>query len=174
MLDLKRIGKARKRISEVISKTPFAYAPILSEISGYEIYLKKENLQRTGSFKLRGAFNKIATLIEEGRKNGVVAASAGNHAQGVAFASKHFNIDATMGGFTPMVVIPWNWISDRVFDFSLSSNAVIGGSWILDLGLCRVFNNVNLSTVLWYIMSNIPPPVNYNIMTLLFKFKIKF
>jgi len=96
MLDLKRIGRARKRISEVISKTPFAYAPILSEISGYEIYLKKENLQRTGSFKLRGAFNKIATLIEEGRKNGVVAASAGNHAQGVAFASKHFNIDATI------------------------------------------------------------------------------
>ncbi|WP_456458553.1 threonine ammonia-lyase [Nitratifractor sp.] len=96
MVDLKRIGRARKRISDVVLRTPFAYAPILSEISGYEIYLKKENLQRTGSFKLRGAFNKIAALIEEGRKNGVVAASAGNHAQGVAFAARHFGIDATI------------------------------------------------------------------------------
>ncbi len=96
MLDLKRIGRARKRISDVVLRTPFAYAPILSELSGYEIYLKKENLQRTGSFKLRGAFNKIAVLIEESRRNGVVAASAGNHAQGVAFAARHFGIDGTI------------------------------------------------------------------------------
>ncbi len=96
MLDLKKIGRARKRIADVVLHTPFAYAPILSELSGYEIYLKKENLQRTGSFKLRGAFNKIAVLIEGGRRNGVVAASAGNHAQGVAFASRHFGIDGTI------------------------------------------------------------------------------
>ena len=96
MVDLKRIGRARKRIGEVVLRTPFAYAPILSELSGYEIYLKKENLQRTGSFKLRGAFNKVAVLIEEGRRNGVVAASAGNHAQGVAFAARHFGIDGTI------------------------------------------------------------------------------
>ncbi len=96
MLDLKKIGRARKRISSVVLHTPLAYAPILSELSGYEIYLKKENLQRTGSFKLRGAFNKIAVLMEEGRSNGVVAASAGNHAQGVAFASRHFGIDGTI------------------------------------------------------------------------------
>ncbi len=96
MLDLKKIGRARKRIADVVLHTPFAYAPILSELSGYEIYLKKENLQRTGSFKLRGAFNKIAVLIEEGQRNGVVAASAGNHAQGVAFAARHFGIDATI------------------------------------------------------------------------------
>jgi len=96
MLDLKRIGRARKRLSEVAYKTPFAYAPLLSEMTGLEIYLKKENLQRTGSFKLRGAFNKIAVLVEEGRRNGVVAASAGNHAQGVAFAARHFGIDGTI------------------------------------------------------------------------------
>ncbi len=96
MLDLKKIGRARKRIADVVLHTPFAYAPILSELSGYEIYLKKENLQRTGSFKLRGAFNKIAALIEEGRRDGVVAASAGNHAQGVAFAARHFGIDGTI------------------------------------------------------------------------------
>jgi threonine dehydratase len=79
-----------------VHRTPFAYAPILSEISGYEVYLKKENLQRTGAFKLRGAFNKIASLVESGENGGVVAASAGNHAQGVAFSAKHFGIDATI------------------------------------------------------------------------------
>jgi threonine dehydratase len=65
-------------------------------MSGYEVYLKKENLQHTGAFKLRGAFNKIASLIENGKKGGVVAASAGNHAQGVAFSANHFGIKATI------------------------------------------------------------------------------
>jgi threonine dehydratase len=96
MLDLNNIKKAYERVLGVVHRTPFAYAPILSEMSGYEVYLKKENLQRTGAFKLRGAFNKIATLMEAGNKGGVVAASAGNHAQGVAFAAKHFAIDATI------------------------------------------------------------------------------
>ncbi len=96
MLDLQSIEKAYDRVSRVVHKTPFAYAPILSEISGYEVYLKKENLQRTGAFKLRGAFNRIAALVESGNKGGVVAASAGNHAQGVAFSAKYFNIDATI------------------------------------------------------------------------------
>ncbi len=96
MLDLNSIEKAYERVSDVVHRTPFAYAPILSEISGYEVYLKKENLQRTGAFKLRGAFNKIASLIENEQKGGVVAASAGNHAQGVAFSAKHFGIDATI------------------------------------------------------------------------------
>ena len=96
MLDLNRIKKAYERVDGVVHRTPFSYAPILSELSGYEIYLKKENLQRTGAFKLRGAFNKIASLVEAGEHNGVVAASAGNHAQGVAFSAKHFGIEATI------------------------------------------------------------------------------
>ena len=96
MLDLQSIEKAYSRVSSVVHKTPFAYAPILSEISGYEVYLKKENLQRTGAFKLRGAFNRIAALVENGNRGGVVAASAGNHAQGVAFSAKYFNIDASI------------------------------------------------------------------------------
>ena len=101
MLDLNSIKKAYERVKNVVHRTPFAYAPNLSELSGYEVYLKKENLQRTGAFKLRGAFNRIATLVEDSKKNsikleGVVAASAGNHAQGVAFSAKHFNIDATI------------------------------------------------------------------------------
>ena len=96
MLDLKSIEKAYDRVSDVVHRTPFSYAPILSQLSGYEVYLKKENLQRTGAFKLRGAFNKIASLIEKGDRGGVVAASAGNHAQGVAFSAKYFNIEATI------------------------------------------------------------------------------
>jgi len=96
MLDLNSIKEAEKRVEGVVHHTPFSYAPILSEMSGYEVYLKKENLQRTGAFKLRGAFNKIATLVEENKRGGVVAASAGNHAQGVAFSAKHFGIEATI------------------------------------------------------------------------------
>ncbi len=96
MLSLEQVKEAYARLEGVVHHTPFSYAPILSEMSGYEVYLKKENLQRTGAFKLRGAFNKIATLVEAGRKGGVVAASAGNHAQGVAFAANHFGIEATI------------------------------------------------------------------------------
>jgi threonine dehydratase len=96
MVNLKTIEEAYARLQGVVHKTPFGYAPILSQLSGYEVYLKKENLQRTGAFKLRGAFNKIATLIENESLGGVVAASAGNHAQGVAYAAKHFGIEATI------------------------------------------------------------------------------
>jgi len=107
MLDLTTIKKASERLEGVIHHTPFSYAPILSEVSGYEVYLKKENLQRTGAFKLRGAFNKIASLIESGKRGGVVAASAGNHAQGVAFSAKYFGIEATivMPDSTPLTKI---------------------------------------------------------------------
>ncbi len=96
MLDLKDIQTAVKRLANIVHHTPMSHAPILSDMTGCEIYIKKENLQRTGSFKLRGAFNKIASLVEAGSKNGVVAASAGNHAQGVAFAARHFGIDGTI------------------------------------------------------------------------------
>jgi len=107
MLDLNCIQKAYERVEGVVHRTPFSYAPILSEMSGYEVYLKKENLQRTGAFKLRGAFNKIASLVESGARGGVVAASAGNHAQGVAFSAKYFGIEATivMPESTPLTKI---------------------------------------------------------------------
>jgi threonine dehydratase len=96
MINLEDVKKAAKRLDNVALKTPLAYAPILSKKYNQKIFLKKDNLQITGSFKLRGAFNKIATLMEEGGTKGVVAASAGNHAQGVAMSAHHFNIDATI------------------------------------------------------------------------------
>jgi threonine dehydratase len=107
MIQLYEITQASERIKDVVVKTPLNYAPILSEKYNSKIYIKKENLQLTGSFKLRGAFNKIANLSEEDRKKGVVAASAGNHAQGVAYSSKHFHIDATivMPEATPLLKV---------------------------------------------------------------------
>ncbi len=107
MIPLQKIQKAKERIEGVAVKTPFSYAPYLSELSGSEVYLKKENLQVTGAFKLRGAYNKIASLSEEERKKGVVAASAGNHAQGVALSASKFGVNATivMPESTPLTKI---------------------------------------------------------------------
>jgi threonine dehydratase len=90
---------AREMLSDVISPTPLLYSRVLSERFDGPVYLKCENLQRTGSFKVRGAYVRIARLSERERASGVVAASAGNHAQGVAFA-------AGMLGATATVVMP--------------------------------------------------------------------
>ena len=96
MITLKEIQEAKQTLNGVVHYTPLAHAPILSKNLNANIYLKKENLQLTGSFKLRGAFNKIASLSNEEKKSGVVAASAGNHAQGLAYSANHYKIDATI------------------------------------------------------------------------------
>ncbi len=107
MLEIEKIYKAKDRIKGTVLKTPFSYAPHLSEISDCEVYLKKENLQITGAFKIRGAYNKIASLNDDERRCGVVAASAGNHAQGVALSAKKFDIKAVivMPESTPLTKI---------------------------------------------------------------------
>ena len=107
MVDLETIYQAHERIRGTVVETPFAYAPRLSEQCGAEIYLKKENLQVTGAFKIRGAYNKIATLSDAERQCGVIAASAGNHAQGVAMAAQMFGIKAliVMPESTPLTKI---------------------------------------------------------------------
>jgi threonine dehydratase len=81
VITLEDIKEAQRTLKNVVHRTALAYSSVLSEVTGGEIYLKMENLQKTGSFKIRGAYNKIAHLSEEERKRGVVAASAGNHAQ---------------------------------------------------------------------------------------------
>jgi len=96
LIPLQTIEDAQKRIQEVVVNTPFSYAPHLSKLAEMEVFLKKENLQNTGAFKLRGAYNKIATLSKQERDSGVVAASAGNHAQGVAFSAQKFGIKAVI------------------------------------------------------------------------------
>ncbi len=96
MIHINDIKKARENLKEVALQTPIIKSPILSELFRSEIYLKKENLQLTGSFKLRGAFNRLANLSQEKRNKGIVAASAGNHAQGLACAAAHFECEATI------------------------------------------------------------------------------
>ncbi len=96
MITLDNIKEAKENLKDVAQNTPLTLAPILSETFRSEIYFKKENLQLTGSFKLRGAYNRIANLSQEKRDKGVVAASAGNHAQGLAYAAKQFGCNATI------------------------------------------------------------------------------
>ena len=96
MLEIDKIFKAKERLEGISVNTPFSYAPFLSQIHEADVYLKKENLQVTGAFKIRGAYNKIATLSEEQRESGVIAASAGNHAQGVALSASKFGIRAVI------------------------------------------------------------------------------
>jgi len=96
MITLNDIKEAKKRLAGTVLTTPLVKAPILSADLKSEIYLKEDNLQTTGSFKIRGAFNKLAIMDSNRRNNGVVAASAGNHAQGLAYAAKHFDCEATI------------------------------------------------------------------------------
>ena len=90
------IVNAQKAQDDVIRKTSLTFSDTFTKLTGSKVYLKNEFEQKTGSFKLRGAYYKIKTLSEEEKKNGVVAASAGNHAQGVAFASSLEKIDCTI------------------------------------------------------------------------------
>jgi len=107
LLDIKKVYEAQKRIQGVVTKTPFSFAPYLSEIAEADVYLKKENLQITGAFKIRGAYNKVASLSDAQRSCGVIAASAGNHAQGVALSASKFDTRAVivMPESTPLTKI---------------------------------------------------------------------
>jgi len=95
------ILKAKKNLEGIVYRTPLTYSKRLSEISGAEVYLKWENLQKTGSFKLRGAYNKVCSLTPEERSKGVVTASSGNHGLAVAFVANMMGVKAT-------VVVPEN------------------------------------------------------------------
>ena len=96
MIDLADVYEARERVAETARHTPLEYSHTFSRMTNAEVYLKLENFQRTGSFKIRGATNRIMTLSEEEKDAGVVTASAGNHAQGVALAATRTGVDATI------------------------------------------------------------------------------
>lgn len=95
-ITLKDIQEARAAMASVVHKTTLDKSTTFSKMAGCELYLKLENLQKTGSFKIRGAYNKIRLLSEEEKAKGVIAASAGNHAQGVAYAAGSAGIKATI------------------------------------------------------------------------------
>ena len=94
MIELADVEEAVERVRETSRHTPIDYSHTFSDMTGAEVHLKMENFQRTGSFKIRGATNRIMTLSEADREKGVVTASAGNHAQGVALAASRSGVDS--------------------------------------------------------------------------------
>ncbi|WP_183275696.1 threonine ammonia-lyase [Clostridium fungisolvens] len=99
--------EATNRIKDVLKETKLVYSNIFSKESGNDIYIKPENLQVTGAFKIRGAYNKISKLTEEEKKKGLITSSAGNHAQGVALAAQKLGVKATivMPKATPLIKV---------------------------------------------------------------------
>jgi len=93
MIKIDNVEQAMERVEGVIEHTPLRHSRTVSEATGADVHLKYENLQRTGSFKIRGAYNKMSSLSDEEREAGVITASAGNHAQGVALAAREVGID---------------------------------------------------------------------------------
>lgn len=107
MLDLKHFQEAKKRVDEVIIPTPLIYSEAFSKECKNQVYIKPENLQRTGAFKIRGAYNKIVKMDDEAKAKGLIASSAGNHAQGVAYAASKLGVKATivMPQHTPLIKV---------------------------------------------------------------------
>ena len=107
MLSLERFEEASEEVKKVTLDTKLVYSDYLSKQTGNKVYLKPENMQRTGAYKLRGAYYKISTLSKEERKKGLITASAGNHAQGVAYAAQAYGVKAVivMPTTTPLIKV---------------------------------------------------------------------
>ncbi|MGN0327354.1 MAG: threonine ammonia-lyase [Lachnospira sp.] len=106
-LSLKKFEEAAEKVKEATLPTNLVYSEYFSNQSGNKVYLKPENMQYTGAYKVRGAYYKISTMSEDERKKGLITASAGNHAQGVAFAAKKYGVKATvvMPTTTPLIKV---------------------------------------------------------------------
>lgn len=107
MLTLEKFEEASELVKKVTNPTKLVYSEFLSEQTGGKVYLKPENMQYTGAYKVRGAYYKISTLSEEEREKGLITASAGNHAQGVAYAAQKFGCKAVivMPTVTPLIKV---------------------------------------------------------------------
>ena len=106
-LTLKKFEEAAEKVKEATLPTNLIFSEYFSNQTGNKVYLKPENMQYTGAYKVRGAYYKISTMSEEARKKGLIPASAGNHAQGVAFAAKKYGVKATvvMPTTTPLIKV---------------------------------------------------------------------
>lgn len=107
MLTLNKFEEASEKVKEVTLETKLVYSDYFSEQTGNKVYFKPENMQYTGAYKVRGAYYKISTLTPEEREKGLITASAGNHAQGVAYAAKCYGVKATivMPTTTPLIKV---------------------------------------------------------------------
>jgi len=122
MITLADVREARIRIAPHIIRTPLVSSPTISSLCGYEVYLKLETMQKAGSFKVRGAMNRILTCRDEVGEKGVVAASAGNHAQGVAVAARLAGVPAT-------VVMPvWASVSKQAAARYYGAEVILSGA----------------------------------------------
>ena len=136
MIKYSDIISAQSTLDGIIKVTNLLPSKSFSQMSGANVFLKLENLQTTGAFKVRGAYNKIANLPKEDTKNGVVAASAGNHAQGVAFASTHQGLKSTI--FMPVFTPPLKVIATK----SYGADVVLSGETFDDaFAASQVFCN---------------------------------
>jgi threonine dehydratase len=131
MLTLEKFENATEMVQKIIYPTKLVYSEYLCEQTGGKIFLKPENMQHTGSYKVRGAYYKISTLTEEEKERGLITASAGNHAQGVAYAAGQFNCKAkiVMPTITPLIkvnqtksfgaeVILWGDVYDEAYAYA--------------------------------------------------------
>ena len=124
MVDFKDIQKAHSILKGVVKQTPLERSKTFSEMSNSNIYLKLENLQNTGSFKLRGAYNRIYHLSKRERQKGVVCSSAGNHAQGVAHAATMMGVKSTI--FMPVHTPPTKIIATK----SYGATVILEGGYL--------------------------------------------
>ena len=107
MMTLDKFEEASEKVKEVVLPTNLIYSEYFSEQTGNKVYLKPENMQYTGAYKVRGAYYKISTMSSDEREKGLITASAGNHAQGVAYAAKRYGCKATivMPTGTPLIKV---------------------------------------------------------------------
>jgi threonine dehydratase len=142
MVSLPDIQAAQERLSGLIIRTPLVYSKTLSRMAAAEVWLKCENLQTTGSFKLRGSLNKLKLLLAAGQAGGVVAASAGNHAQGVAYA-------ASLAGLPATIVMPqWASLSKQLATEGYGGQVVRQGQTLAEaLDYARSLANSGLTFI---------------------------
>ena len=107
MLTVEKFEEASEIVKKVTQETKLVYSEFFSNRTGNKVYFKPENMQVTGAYKIRGAYYKISTLTEEEKEKGLITASAGNHAQGVAYAAKAFGAKAVivMPTTTPLIKV---------------------------------------------------------------------
>ena len=128
-MTLEKFEEATEAVSRVTLETKLVYSEYYSGVTGNKVYFKPENMQYTGAYKVRGAYYKISTLSEEEREKGLITASAGNHAQGVAYAAKLAGVKATvvMPTTTPLIMIAIGWAMNclEISSFKLPSDTAL-------------------------------------------------
>ena len=148
MLTLDKCEEASEKVREVTLETKLVYSDYLSNLTGNKVYLKPENMQFTGAYKVRGAYYKISTLTDEERAKGLITASAGNHAQGVAYAAKCYGCKATIVMPTTTPLIKVNRTKSGEMPLSAFEDFGTFKLFMLDVGLMCAMNKLSPDAIL--------------------------